>query len=100
MSSLSSFLLGAQNPQQVTSSSSTSQALPQWLTQYSQGLLGAANPLIGQTTSNLQNATSPLSSAQPYLGGASSLVSGATNPATQGLAYRKITRLNSRHLGI
>lgn len=86
MSSLSSFLLGPTNPQQVTSSSSTSQTLPSWLTQYSSGLLSAANGLVPQTVSNLGNTASPLSTAQPYLGQASSLVSGATSPTNSGLS--------------
>jgi len=77
MSTLSSFLLGSQNPQQVTSSSSTSQALPTWLTQYSQGLLGSASSLVPQTTSNLGNAQSPLSAAQPLLGSAQSTLGSA-----------------------
>ena len=85
-STLSNFLLGSQNPQQVSSSSSTASQLPAWLTQYNQNLLGSSAPLVGQTTSNLSNATSPLTTANPYLGSASSLVGTGTSSANQGLA--------------
>lgn len=88
---LSSFLLGNQNPQQVTSSSSTSSQLPSWLTQYSQGLIGSSSPLVGQTTSNLQSAQSPLATASPYLGsGASTLSSALSGPNGVSLAQPSV----------